>query len=477
MKISNFLFNYLSIPLLPDNNKTIKFLSLILRFSLTHRFFYKYLEICLRKRENQKIIFSVERFVFRRNLSLYIIDIYLTSLRNLGIHEKCKIISLEIINLYPKSDIGYWHLIHSYIGLGLVNNALEITKKFRNASIKSSRINSLCIGNKEIEELIKLSKIDRYSSFYNLFFNDAGIVGQTLLNIGQELNNEKEFALFIKSHGGFSNTIQAVLNAIGIAKLLRIREIYIIKTNLTHSLNLDKLLFENIKIKAIKTSPKVNYISGNFFSHYLFLNNQNKKFNKERLGYARSLLLNYCLPRNEKNDEIIIHIRSSDIFRKRTAHRKYGQPPLAYYLICISHLRPSKLTLIFENYSNPVINLLINYLNSIKCEINLYPKNTLRDDVSALIHAKTIICGKGTFVPGILLGSNSIKNLYLFEPEKDYQKFWSLERVENLYKVKDVNGYYKKQVLNNNWKASSAQINLMKTYSINNLKLMSIQSK
>ena len=52
MKISNFLFNYLSIPLLPENNKTIKFLSLILSFSLGHRFFYKYLEICLRKREN-----------------------------------------------------------------------------------------------------------------------------------------------------------------------------------------------------------------------------------------------------------------------------------------------------------------------------------------------------------------------------------------------------------------------------------------
>ena len=476
MKISNFLFNYLSIPLLPENNKTIKFLSFILSSSLGHRFFYKYLEICLRKRENVKIIYYVDKFIFRRNLPLSILEIYLTSLRNLGIHEKCKTISLKIIKLYPQNDIGYWHLIHSYIGLGMVNNALDISKKFRELPIKSPRINSLCIGNKEVEKLLRFSKIDKDSGFFNLFFNDAGVVGQSLLNVGPELINERYFALFINSHGGFSNTIQAILNAIGIAKLLKINEIFIIRTKLTSSLNLDNLLFENIRIKTINANPKCNFISGNFFSHYSFVDKQNKKFKKERLDYARSLLNNYCLPKNENNDEIVIHLRSSDIFRKRTAHRKYGQPPLAYYLFCISHLRPSNLTLVFDDYSNPVINLLIKYLNSINCELNLYPKNKLRDDVCILLHAKTIICGKGTFVPGILLGSKAIKNLYLFEPEKDYEKIWSLERVKKLYKIIDVNGYYKKKILNNNWKASSFQINLMKSYSINNPELKSIKS-
>ena len=76
---------------------------------------------------------------------------------------------------------------------------------------------------------------------------------------------ESKFVIFISSHSGFSNTIIALLNSIGIAKLLKIREIFIVKSSLTSSLNFQKLKIKNIKIQTVKHCPNKNYISGNFF--------------------------------------------------------------------------------------------------------------------------------------------------------------------------------------------------------------------
>ena len=116
---------------------------------------------------------------------------------------------------------------------------------------------------------------------------------------------------------------------------------------------------------------------------------------------------------------MVIHIRSGDIFRSRTVHKSYGQPPLAFYIICIKNIKPSSITLIFEDYANPVINLLISFIKSTGCDLKLNNLNRLQEDVSCIFNAKSLIFGKGTFVPGILLGSKSIKNIYSFELEKE----------------------------------------------------------
>ena len=86
MKISNFLFNYLSLPLLPRTKWTKKFLFYVLKFSIFHFLFYRYLIVCLNKREYKKILFYTESFIFNINLPLPIFDVYLQSLRNLGLY-------------------------------------------------------------------------------------------------------------------------------------------------------------------------------------------------------------------------------------------------------------------------------------------------------------------------------------------------------------------------------------------------------
>ena len=476
MKIRNFLFNYLSIPLLPSNRISIIFLKLILIFPFSYLLFYKYLEICLNKRENKRIVFLISQLSLRLNFPLNIYEIYLQALRNIELHKTSISISSKLINLYPYSDIGYWHLIHSLIAIGKVKKAEKILKLFKIKLIQSKRIYSLCLGNLLINKKLESSGIDKNSYFFNKFLSDSGILGQSLLklSIKNNLFKESEFSLFISSHGGFSNTLLALLNTIALAKILCISEIYIIESNLSLSLNLEKLNFSNLKIKTCSFNYNKNFISGNFFSHFKFLNLQNPNFAKERLTYASEILNNYAYKFTSNKNELLIHIRSGDIFKSRSIHRKYGQPPLSYYRLCINHFKPESIRLIFEDFSNPVINLLINYINCLDCRVEINNDNSLRDDVSILLGSQNIVFGNGTFVPGILLGSKFINNIYIFEPNKTFKTYWSLERVNNIFQVKDKNGLYKKTILKSNWKASNSQLKLMKNYPLQNLKLNKI---
>ena len=114
----------------------------------------------------------------------------MSSLRNLGRNDDCIKCSLKLLRLYPYSDIGYWHLLHSYIAVGEVLKAKEIVQKFNNSSINSNRFLNLCFGNKTIEKLLLYSKNRYRIGFFHLFFSDSGLIGQSLLKI--KLTNYKK---------------------------------------------------------------------------------------------------------------------------------------------------------------------------------------------------------------------------------------------------------------------------------------------
>lgn len=478
MKILNFFFNYLSLPLLPNSNLALRLLSFFLKFRIFHNTFREYLQICINKKENRKVIFAASNFLYKRNLPLSIFDIYLSALRNLELNKDCIESSLKIINSFPDSDVGYWHIIHAYISQGRITKARNIFERFSKTSIKSVRVSNLCFGNKKIDQLFSSTRIDTKSKFFHLFFSDSGLIGQSLLKVKIQ-NIEKKrsnFVIFISSHAGFSNTIIALLNSLGLAKILNIKEIFIIESNLTSSLNLQNLKIENFKIKTVKYFPKKNYISGNFFSHYNFIKLQNPDFPIQRLNYASSILRNYSIKNYDTNSELVIHIRSGDIFKNRTVHKSYGQPPLSFYILAINYLNPSSITLIFEDYANPVIYSLISFIKSLNCHLKINNSNILREDVTSIFKAKSLIFGRGTFVPGILLGSKFIENIYCFELKKESEIIWSLQRIKNIVNITDELGLYREKILNNNWKASRSQLNLMKNYPIDNLKLNFLKS-
>lgn len=473
MKVFNFLFNYLNIPLLPDNKRTIRIFSFLLNFYFFHKIFYKYLNICLNKKKNQKVIFAVKKFAFNKKLPIYIYEIYLQALRNLSLNSKSIIIALEILKLFPDSDVGYWHLVHSYLAYGKVNDALKIIDLFKTRNIYSERFNNMSLGNKYLNKLICSSDINMSSDYFHLFFNDSGWIGQALLTVKIQKTKLKSqsFALFLTNHAGFSNTIVALINSIGLAKLLKLKEVFVLKTNFISSLLLNNLLVDGVRIRVEEKLPARNYLVGNFFSHFNFIKFQDKKFSAKRLDYASTILGNYVDNKIEFKDDLVIHIRSGDIFKSRSIHPNYGQPPLSFYILVILFMNPSSIRIIFEDFSNPVIKLLIKYVKSLKCTLNIQDCNSLRNDVNCIFRAKNVVCGNGTFVPGILLGSNAIDSIFIFESSKDFKSRWSLERVKKIYNVIDNDGFYRKNILNKNWRASTNQLRLMKNYPITNLKI------
>jgi len=107
------------------------------------------------------------------------------------------------------------------------------------------------------------------------------------------------------------------------------------------------------------------------------------------------------------NNDLLIHIRSGDIFENITPHCKYLTPPLSYYVNIIEHNNYENIYLISKDTLNPCINKLI----------EIYPKiifklQTLEQDIKMILAAVNIVISFGTFVPELLDISNNKNNIY-----------------------------------------------------------------
>ena len=113
-------------------------------------------------------------------------------------------------------------------------------------------------------------------------------------------------------------------------------------------------------------------------------------------------------------DDVVIHIRSGDIFKKKP-HRIYAPPPLAFYEHILDKHEYKNIIILCEDMVNPVINELLQiYENSAYC------KNTLQDDIRILLGATNVISSVGTFVPSLLLLSEYVKyhySIHFTEPQ------------------------------------------------------------
>lgn len=121
------------------------------------------------------------------------------------------------------------------------------------------------------------------------------------------------------------------------------------------------------------------------------------------------------------NNDLVIHIRSGDIFTSRP-HPGYIPPPLSFYTTQIKKYKYRQIIIVCEDKVNPVVNKLLElYENSV------YNKNTLEEDIRLVLGATNIISSVGTFVPSLLLISNNIKHYIVCNHNKlqDYYKIMS----------------------------------------------------
>jgi hypothetical protein len=120
---------------------------------------------------------------------------------------------------------------------------------------------------------------------------------------------------------------------------------------------------------------------------------------------------------NMKNDEqdyydICIHVRGGDIFNN-LVHGMYVQPPLDYYLKIIKLNITSKICIVSEDDSNPVMPYLKKYVHKKRLKNITFKSSNLIDDIMTLSRCRNLIFSFGTFCILPFLLSNTIKTVII----------------------------------------------------------------
>jgi len=114
------------------------------------------------------------------------------------------------------------------------------------------------------------------------------------------------------------------------------------------------------------------------------------------------------------SDELLVHIRTGDLFGERP-HPRYGQPPLAFYVAAIERaleLDFKQVRIIAEDRLNPVINALEAHLLAVGVPSSSQIGQSLGHDLATLIAGRGLVFGRGTFGLAICMLSSNVRVVF-----------------------------------------------------------------
>lgn len=252
--------------------------------------------------------------------------------------------------------------------------------------------------------------------------------------------NHRISAIYIREFSGFSNALMQISNALWIAQVIGAKTIYISPklregNFLVNKVGNFQFPYYRAKCKEVDITfiredppPSLTILEGTFQGIDEIFTGifQNAPPFKQRLNWFKHCLgFNY--ENNLVNDEdIVIHIRSGDIFDPERPEliEGYYQPPLSYYKKVINHISPKKVHLVYEDDLNPVINPLKEWLSKNNIPFFIH-SSTLKNDINVLLSAKTLVVGQGTFMEGVTALSNYVQHVFSFN-----ESFWC--RITNI---------------------------------------------
>jgi hypothetical protein len=301
------------------------------------------------------------------------------------------------------------------------------------------------------------------------------------------------FSLHIVFVGRFSNFLVQLANAIAIALNFGIKKIFITPSpclfNIFPDLRTIPCSLANIDIHFC--SPESGFVIRSFFFHvsrqwndYLYANHS---FRSVVSSFRHATHFPICIASNGHLDSqgannLVIHLRSGDIFSSKCVHKEYGQPPLSYYTSAIEHFAPLSVTLVYEDTLNPVIYALHDYLRYAKIPFGIQCSD-LRSDLNVLTNALALVTSRGTFAYGILCLNDVLRTMYCFSPSLEADSMLKLHLSDPFYgkrdpisrpaifEVVDRHGSYFDSICSANWVNSSTQKKLMLSYPAENLSL------
>jgi hypothetical protein len=281
--------------------------------------------------------------------------------------------------------------------------------------------------------------------------------------------------LELNENGAFGNCMIQYAHAVILAQRLGLRYIKISETDRSELIRLEQpLVIDGLTfIPAIAPLPSEGVLlRGQSFDRSVFARAVGQIPPSEFHAVIRKFVKKVfnVLPgkfSEKPRDELLIHIRSGDIF-KNWINPHYVQPPLSFYTTIVDRLfgagEVTSVRLVFENRLNPVIDALEKFLFERNIPFSTQSGSIIQD-IEALVNGRQMLFGLGTFGPAICHLSDEVDRVFFFAPGAP-RVFSAIPSVHDVFEVVDGAGRYMKS---GDWRNSPEQRDLMLSYPADNL--------
>lgn len=113
-------------------------------------------------------------------------------------------------------------------------------------------------------------------------------------------------------------------------------------------------------------------------------------------------------------DELLVHVRSGDLFGDKP-HPRYGQPPLTFYALAIERALAigfRRIRIVAEDRLNPIVDALEHHLAAAGIPVVMQVGEELGTDLATLLAARGLVFGVGTFGSAICMLSSKAEVVF-----------------------------------------------------------------
>ena len=276
--------------------------------------------------------------------------------------------------------------------------------------------------NRELVKVINYLQLKNYTAITNNTLRN-----QTQIELFNELKSfskkqDKNISevkiIYLKQSLKFGNSMILLNNLIAYCEVLDIRNIYLnIKMNWPI---VDDLFTENINIYfiepyQIKCNDKAVLCAD--YEPFFYLTVVKPEI---RLSLFKNEVKRNLPMINVDRNDLYVHIRSGDIFKKRP-NPHYAQPPLCFYKTIMNNFKFRNIYIIAENKKNPVIDKILERYPNI-----IHKEQDLSTDIAYLSNAYNLVASVSSFFLVLVKFNDNLKKYFEYDIYKTSEKFIQL---------------------------------------------------
>ena len=178
-----------------------------------------------------------------------------------------------------------------------------------------------------------------------------------------------------------------------------------------------------------------------------------------RIRYIRDELINNLPLVKTEPDELYIHIRGGDVFKKNPS-TAYAQPPFCFYEKILDNNKYKNIYILSMDRRNVVLDALMNKYKNI-----IFNEHKYEYDISLLINAYNLVTSVSSFVISTIKLNDNLKDLWEYDINRLSEKFLfmhhHLYKFDIKYKIhtmKSSDEYAQKMYI---WRNTEEQLKLM----------------